>query len=169
MNRRKFLGSILGLAGAAAVGDLPAFAGPTGDQAPTSWEGPVGKSISLLKDGQSIQAAIDALPSAGGTIYLSAGIYVVGQMIQIPKGVHLVATGSATFADCHVQAEEPIILAGKRNLIQNCYLEARGKLDHFFEVQTQHGTVSFGNLIMRLRDSIEAPFREVLELIREGV
>jgi len=171
MKRRSFLGAMLGVAGAAAVGELPelvaaeksGFSGAS-DGLPS---GPVGPTGIYLEPGQSVQQAIDLVKSyGGGCVFFKPGTYISGQQIVIPEGVQLVGDGDLTIADCHIMAATPIFLGGLRNRVMNCYLEAQGKLEYFFEVQMEKGDAFFGNVLFRIRESIEKPFRECLELIR---
>ena len=51
--------------------------------------GAVGDGVT--DDAAAIQAALDALPASGGTVYFPLGIYMVGTKIEIKKpGVRLV-------------------------------------------------------------------------------
>jgi len=43
-----------------------------------------------------IQAAIDALPKAGGQVYLPAGQYKLKNSVRVPSGVRLIGEGAAT-------------------------------------------------------------------------
>jgi hypothetical protein len=180
MNRRSFLGTLLGVAGAAAVGDLPAVIGgvsrvpgPTGYQAPTGWDGPRGPSGPpgptgvYLQPGQNVQEAIDSLGPCGGTVFFSAGTYIVGQRIVIPENVELVGEGDISIIDCHITAASPIVLEGERNRIMNCYLKAEKGLTHFFEIKMERGNAAFGNWFEGATHWIVKPFQEVFDLIRE--
>jgi hypothetical protein len=159
MDRRSFIGSVLGLAGAAALGDLPAIALPA---APPP---PLPTMMVMVGTGDSLQAAIDSLPPEGGKIYLCPWTRICAEAIKIPENVSITATGNVSFVDCSITAAAPILLHGQKNLISGCYLQAKGKLNRFFEVQSDCNNIVIGTFWERAREAIEKPFREVLELI----
>ena len=112
MNRREFLKFLGGAAATAAVAPAAlaeAFEsriGPPAGCIPP--QGPPGNFVGgfiVLEPGMSVQEAIDALPAAGGTVFLKEGTYLVNESITIPEGVTLVARGNLTVANCYFRAE----------------------------------------------------------------
>jgi len=118
MNRRDFLKFLGGAAAAAAVAPQvlaeaasagsSGFSGATGITGPQGGPGPIGPQgpgYIVLDHTMTIQQAIDALPKAGGTIYVKSGTYIVNQEIFFPEGVTLVAEGNLTISGCIFRAQ----------------------------------------------------------------
>ncbi|MDQ6524506.1 glycosyl hydrolase family 28-related protein [Nocardioides sp. LHD-245] len=89
INRRRVLGG-LGVAATGAVGAALAGASPAGA---------VTTEVTLTGSGDesaAIQAAIDALPAAGGVVLLPAGTYLVGTTIELRSRVTLRGAGRSS-------------------------------------------------------------------------
>src|ERR1043166_4654117 len=110
MNRRDFL-KFLGSAAAAvaiapqALADAAGAIGPEGPWGPPGPPGNFAGGFIVLEPGMNVQDAIDALPREGGMVYIKSGTWIVGESIEIPAGVTLVAQGNLTISNCHLRGE----------------------------------------------------------------
>jgi hypothetical protein len=169
LNRRSFLGLALGLAGAAAVGELPSIALPKPEASPA----PIPASrpnVIYLESGDSIQAAINALPDDGGTIYLREGVYVTNQDFTIPKDVTLIGEGNNGFVNCAVVTSSTVMLGRGNNTIIGCYIEGRDNLNAAFSFRVEDTvetpTTIIGNAWSDVKHFFREQYREITKLIR---
>jgi len=101
MNRRDFLKFLGGAAAAAAVAPQ-VLAEASAPPAPAPAQSP---GFIVLEPGMSVQEAINALPTEGGTVYIRSGTYIVNEAISIPQDVQLVAEGNITISSCSFKGE----------------------------------------------------------------
>lgn len=91
MNRRGFL-SWLGLGAVAAL--IPSPIKALVEKAlPKRWAGWVVVDPSGLGDFTDIQSALDALPSAGGTVFVCPGLYTFPILLQDGRPVSIIGLG----------------------------------------------------------------------------
>ena len=79
-------GAVTGLVGPGGVISAYAFIPPSGD-------------TTGVKDRTAIQAAIDNLPSTGGEVRLSAGVFYIGSEITVTKPVKITGAGGGIAGD----------------------------------------------------------------------
>src|SRR4029079_8759660 len=110
MNRRDFLKFLGGTAAVTAC--VPSTlcaeqAYPVTSPCPASFGTAIAPTIPVqspgfivVQPGMSIQQAIDALPEAGGTVYVKSGTHIVNEAIFFPEGITLVAAGTLIISGC---------------------------------------------------------------------
>jgi parallel beta helix pectate lyase-like protein/collagen triple helix repeat protein len=91
--------------------------GQTGQPGAAGSPGPAGDAVFTVVGGGScadIQAAIDALPAAGGAVLIKAGTYICGGSIVIDRNsVTLRGTGPATVLKLGNQVNRPVLVLGQ--------------------------------------------------------
>lgn len=118
-SRREFLGGLLNLAAAtAACGPAAAFAASAGPRergsAVISVRAHGAKGDGVRDDTSSIQAAINALPKAGGTVIVPAGAYLIDptRSVRLRSRMHLsLATGAKLLAKPNAAPRAYVLLA----------------------------------------------------------
>ena len=119
-SRRRFLDGVLTLTTGAACGSVAAFAGPAaaisrvrGD-ARTDVRAHGAKGDGISDDTSSFQAAIDALPPAGGTVRVPAGAYLIDptRSVRLRSRMHLsLAAGARLLAKANAAPRAYVLLA----------------------------------------------------------
>lgn len=100
MNRRDFLKAFGGTLATAAI--APELLAAATRIEPSS---PAGKTpgFVVIEPGDNLQQAIEGLPNEGGIVYIRSGTYIVGESVEIPGNVRLIAEGSFAMAACRVR------------------------------------------------------------------
>lgn len=93
---------------------LAACEGDEGPRGPQGSKGEMGNSFTIIVpyDTTDIQAAIDMLPDAGGTVYIKAGTYLLDEEIHINRS-NITLTGEmGTLLRLNEEVNQPVILIG---------------------------------------------------------
>ena len=89
-------------------------AGPTGPVGPAGPTGPSGLSFYVIVPDQfsGIQDAIDSLPSAGGSVFVRSGTYVLSQGIHINRSNITLSGERGTLIQLGNGVNQPVVLIG---------------------------------------------------------
>ena len=124
-SRRHFLDGLLKLASGVACGSLASYAGPAvavsrvRGQATTNVRAYGAKGDGVRDDTASFQAAIDALPQAGGTVYIPSGAYLIDptRSVRLRSRMHLsLDPGAKLLAKANAASRAYVVLA---QLVEN--------------------------------------------------
>lgn len=94
--------------------------GPTGNTGPAGAVGPAGASACTLvvpDDASTIQSGIDSLPTAGGTICVRAGDYVVSNYVHIDRSNVTLKGESGVRLQLANDANQPVLLVGSNEAV----------------------------------------------------
>jgi Endopolygalacturonase len=177
MNRRDFLKFLGGTAAVAAVAPNALFAEqayPVTSPCPASFGTAIAPTIPVqspgfivVQPGMSIQQAIDALPEAGGTVYVKSGTHIVNEAIFFPEGITLVAEGNLTISGCTFRAkprkDAPMVFLMNEEenveIIENVfYGDASSPMQSWFEIP-------IGDHLAALRGKMERLYLKMKQLV----
>lgn len=105
----------LGLGVLIALGLLAAgCAGEDGDPGPAGLQGPVGSSAAIVvpDDRPEIQEAVDALPTAGGRVFVRAGTYLLSRGVHVARSNVEISGEPGTVLRLGAGANQPVLLLG---------------------------------------------------------
>jgi len=106
-----------GRTGARGPAGLPGTTGAPGTPGTNGTPGAPGRDAGTIVDGGdcgSIQAAIDGLPAAGGSVLVRPGVYTCGASIVIDRNnVALRGSGPATLLQLGAHVNRPVIVVGQ--------------------------------------------------------